>query len=118
MLVCAHRYTSIVKSTTQERGKEHEEGYFGQGLCYVLSNDLSQQVYSPLMGQNRTDWNLTRDGNYQMGTSGAFLTDGTMLLGSPGFNFNGHMFIFFRDGKSFKSLTNHYDMKQNSYTGK
>lgn len=116
-MVCAHRYTRIVKNATQQQGMEYEEAHFGQGLCYVLSNDLTHQVYSPIMEQNRTDWNLTHDGNYQMGTSGAFLADGTMLLGSPGFNFNGHMFIFSRDGKSFKSLPNHYDMKQNSYTG-
>lgn len=57
---------------------------FGLGLCYVLQNDLSyDEVYEPCRGESinkeHEDYGLC-----QAGTSGAFLDDGTMMMGAPG----------------------------------
>lgn len=42
VLVCAHRYIAIMG-----------ESRFGQGLCYVLSNDLKfDEIYEPCKGRS------------------------------------------------------------------
>ncbi|XP_017852272.1 integrin alpha-PS1 isoform X2 [Drosophila busckii] len=73
VLVCAHRYVTIVM-----------ENRYGQGLCYLLTNDLKfDEVYEPCKGRavqrQHEDY-----GFCQAGTSGALLDDNTMVLGTPG----------------------------------
>ncbi|XP_054088333.1 integrin alpha-PS1 isoform X2 [Zeugodacus cucurbitae] len=83
VLVCAHRYISKLM-----------ENRFGQGLCYVLNNDLTfDEAYEPCKG--RTVAREHEDyGFCQVGTSGALLDDNTMVLGSPGpFTWRGTVFV-------------------------
>ncbi|XP_017030441.1 integrin alpha-PS1 isoform X1 [Drosophila kikkawai] len=73
VLVCAHRYMFVVR-----------ENRHGQGLCYLLTNDLQfEEVYEPCKGRpvkrQHEDYGMC-----QAGTSGALLDDDTMVLGSPG----------------------------------
>ncbi|XP_034489555.1 integrin alpha-PS1 isoform X2 [Drosophila innubila] len=83
VLVCAHRYVTIVR-----------ENRYGQGLCYVLTNDLKfDEVYEPCKGRSvqrqHEDY-----GFCQVGTSGALLDDNTMVLGTPGpFTWRGAIFV-------------------------
>lgn len=83
VLVCAHRYVTIVR-----------ENRYGQGLCYVLTNDLQfDEVYEPCKGRSvqrqHEDY-----GFCQVGTSGALLDDNTMVLGTPGpFTWRGAIFV-------------------------
>ncbi|KAH8396013.1 hypothetical protein KR222_001885, partial [Zaprionus bogoriensis] len=83
VLVCAHRYMTIVR-----------ENRYGQGLCYVLTNDLQfDEVYEPCKGRSvqrqHEDY-----GFCQVGTSGALLDDNTMVLGTPGpFTWRGAIFV-------------------------
>ncbi|KAH8305354.1 hypothetical protein KR044_007773, partial [Drosophila immigrans] len=83
VLVCAHRYVTIVR-----------ENRYGQGLCYVLTNNLDfDEVYEPCKGRpverQHEDY-----GFCQVGTSGALLDDNTMVLGSPGpFTWRGAIFV-------------------------
>nr|XP_036220960.1 integrin alpha-PS1 isoform X2 [Bactrocera oleae] len=82
-LVCAHRYVTKMM-----------ENRFGQGLCYVLTNELTyDEVYEPCKG--RTVQREHEDyGFCQVGTSGALLDDNTMVLGSPGpFTWRGTVFV-------------------------
>lgn len=45
VLVCAHRY--ILKQSTDAR--------YGQGLCYILNNELRlDEVYEPCKGRSTT----------------------------------------------------------------
>ncbi|XP_075155333.1 multiple edematous wings isoform X2 [Haematobia irritans] len=83
VLVCAHRYITKVR-----------ENRYGQGLCYVLTNELSyDEVYEPCKG--RTVQRAHEDyGFCQVGTSGALLDDNTMVLGTPGpFTWRGTVFV-------------------------
>ncbi|XP_017052130.2 LOW QUALITY PROTEIN: integrin alpha-PS1 [Drosophila ficusphila] len=73
VIVCAHRYMYIVR-----------ENRYGQGLCYLLTNDLQfEEVHEPCKGRpvqrQHEDYGLC-----QAGTSAALLDDDTMVLGSPG----------------------------------
>nr|XP_017015192.2 integrin alpha-PS1 isoform X2 [Drosophila takahashii] len=73
VVVCAHRYMYIVR-----------ENRYGQGLCYLLTNDLQfEEVHEPCKGRpvqrQHEDYGLC-----QAGTSAALLDDDTMVLGSPG----------------------------------
>ncbi|KAH8368172.1 hypothetical protein KR084_007965 [Drosophila pseudotakahashii] len=73
VVVCAHRYMYIVR-----------ENRYGQGLCYLLTNDLEfEEVHEPCKGRpvqrQHEDYGLC-----QAGTSAALLDDDTMVLGSPG----------------------------------
>ncbi|XP_017064986.1 integrin alpha-PS1 isoform X2 [Drosophila eugracilis] len=73
VIVCAHRYMYIVR-----------ENRYGQGLCYLLTNDLEfEEVHEPCKGRpvqrQHEDYGLC-----QAGTSAALLDDDTMVLGSPG----------------------------------
>ncbi|XP_017140366.1 integrin alpha-PS1 isoform X2 [Drosophila miranda] len=83
VLVCAHRYMYIVR-----------ENRYGQGLCYVLTNDLQfDEVHEPCKGRpvqrQHEDYGLC-----QAGTSGALLDDDTMVLGSPGpFTWRGSIWV-------------------------
>ncbi|XP_055910132.1 integrin alpha-PS1 isoform X2 [Eupeodes corollae] len=83
VLVCAHRYITKIR-----------ENQYGQGLCYVLTNDLKyDEVYEPCKG--RTVQRAHEDyGFCQVGTSGALLDDNTMVLGTPGpFTWRGTIFV-------------------------
>uniref|UniRef100_A0A1B0F9S5 Uncharacterized protein n=1 Tax=Glossina morsitans morsitans TaxID=37546 RepID=A0A1B0F9S5_GLOMM len=83
VLVCAHRYITKVR-----------ENRYGQGLCYVLTNELGlEEVYEPCKG--RTVQRAHEDyGFCQVGTSGALLDDNTMVLGTPGpFTWRGTVFV-------------------------
>lgn len=71
--MCAHRYIS----------KDGESRY-GQGLCYVLDNDLSfDDAYDPCKGRS-VQREHEEYAYCQAGTSGTILEDGTMILGTPG----------------------------------
>lgn len=97
-MVCAHRY--IVKDG---------ESQHGQGLCYVLTNDLKfDETYEPCKGRP-----VARPheeyGYCQVGTSGALLDDGTMILGSPGpYTWRGTLFVISVDGEYLKRDKKHY----------
>ncbi|XP_037937468.1 integrin alpha-PS1 isoform X2 [Teleopsis dalmanni] len=83
VLVCAHRYITKIR-----------ENRYGQGLCYVLTNELKyDEVYEPCKG--RTVQRAHEDyGFCQVGTSGALLDDNTMVLGTPGpFTWRGTVFV-------------------------
>ncbi|XP_058978100.1 integrin alpha-PS1 isoform X2 [Musca domestica] len=83
VLVCAHRYITKVR-----------DNRYGQGLCYVLTNELSyDEVYEPCKG--RTVQRAHEDyGFCQVGTSGALLDDNTMVLGTPGpYTWRGTVFV-------------------------
>ncbi|XP_017090583.2 integrin alpha-PS1 isoform X1 [Drosophila bipectinata] len=83
VLVCAHRYMYIIG-----------ENRYGQGLCYLLTNDLQfEEVYEPCKGRavqrQHEDYGLC-----QAGTSAALLEDDTMVLGSPGpFTWRGSIWV-------------------------
>lgn len=98
VLVCAHRY--IVK--------KHENQY-GQGLCYVLSNDLKyDETYEPCRGRP-TDRDHEDYGYCQVGTSGTILDDGTMVLGTPGpYTWRGTIFAISIDGGYLNRDKTHY----------
>lgn len=98
VLVCAHRY--IVKSG---------ESQHGQGLCYVLTNDLRfDESYEPCKGR-ATERDHEEYGYCQAGTSGALLDDGTMLLGTPGpYTWRGTLFAISVGGEYLKRDKNHY----------
>ncbi|XP_023169048.1 integrin alpha-PS1 [Drosophila hydei] len=83
VLVCAHRYVTIQR-----------ENRYGQGLCYVLTNDLQfDEVYEPCKGRP-TQRQHEDYGFCQVGTSGALLDDNTMVLGTPGpFTWRGAIFV-------------------------
>lgn len=72
-MVCAHRY--IIKNFDSQ---------YGQGLCYVLENNLElDDTYEPCKG--RPVSRIHEDyGLCQAGTSGDFLEDGTIIMGTPG----------------------------------
>ncbi|XP_013118414.2 integrin alpha-PS1 isoform X1 [Stomoxys calcitrans] len=83
VLVCAHRYITKVR-----------ENRYGQGLCYVLTNELSyDEVYEPCKG--RTVQRAHEDyGFCQVGTSAALFDDNTMVLGTPGpYTWRGTVFV-------------------------
>ncbi|XP_073832470.1 multiple edematous wings isoform X3 [Musca autumnalis] len=83
VLVCAHRYITKVR-----------DNRYGQGLCYVLTNEMSyDEVYEPCKG--RTVQRAHEDyGFCQVGTSGALLDDNTMVLGTPGpYTWRGTVFV-------------------------
>ncbi|EDV91936.1 integrin alpha-PS1 isoform X2 [Drosophila grimshawi] len=83
VLVCAHRYVTKMA-----------ENLYGQGMCYVLTNELQyDEVYEPCKG--RTVQRQHEDyGFCQSGTSGALLDDNTMVLGTPGpFTWRGAIFV-------------------------
>ncbi|KAL5276903.1 ITGA7 family protein [Megaselia abdita] len=72
-MVCAHRY--IIKNFDSQ---------YGQGLCYVLENDLElDDTYEPCKGRP-TARQHEDYGFCQAGTSGDFLEDGTIIMGTPG----------------------------------
>lgn len=98
MLVCAHRY--IVKDG---------ESQHGQGLCYVLTNDLNfDETYEPCKGRT-TERDHEDYGYCQVGTSGALMQDGTMILGTPGpFTWRGTIFVIAADGDYLRRDKNHY----------
>ncbi|XP_055302350.1 integrin alpha-PS1 isoform X2 [Sitodiplosis mosellana] len=98
VLVCAHRY--IAKTG---------ESQHGQGLCYVLTNDLKfDDSYEPCKGRN-TEREHEEYGYCQVGTSGALLDDGTMILGTPGpYTWRGTMFVISVGGEYLKRDKNHY----------
>ncbi|XP_023037066.1 integrin alpha-PS1 isoform X2 [Drosophila willistoni] len=83
VVVCAHRYINT-----------QFENRYGQGLCYVLTNDLEyDEVYEPCRGRSvareHEDYALC-----QVGTSSAILEDETMVLGTPGpFTWRGTIFV-------------------------
>ncbi|XP_030379040.1 integrin alpha-PS1 isoform X2 [Scaptodrosophila lebanonensis] len=83
VLVCAHRYVTIVR-----------ENRYGQGLCYVLTNNLKfDEVYEPCKGRSVVRQHEDY-GFCQVGTSGALLDDNTMVLGTPGpFTWRGTIFV-------------------------
>lgn len=71
--MCAHRYIS----------KDGESRY-GQGLCYVLDNELNfDDAYDPCKGRS-VQREHEEYAYCQAGTSGTILEDGTMILGTPG----------------------------------
>lgn len=96
--MCAHRY--IAKTG---------ESQHGQGLCYVLTNDLKfDDSYEPCKGRN-TEREHEEYGYCQVGTSGALLDDGTMILGTPGpYTWRGTMFVISVGGEYLKRDKNHY----------
>ncbi|XP_031627907.1 integrin alpha-PS1 isoform X2 [Contarinia nasturtii] len=98
VLVCAHRY--IVKTG---------ESQHGQGLCYVLTNDLNfDETYEPCKGRS-TQREHEEYGYCQVGTSGALMEDGTLILGTPGpFTWRGTIFVISGDGDYLKRDKNHY----------
>ncbi|XP_055683424.1 integrin alpha-PS1 isoform X1 [Lutzomyia longipalpis] len=99
VLVCAHRYIAIMG-----------ESRFGQGLCYVLSNDLKyDEIYEPCKG--RSTARAHEDFGYcQAGTSGALLDDDTVILGSPGpLTWRGMIFVISIGGEYLtRDKTNYY----------
>lgn len=98
VLVCAHRY--IVKTGEQQHG---------QGLCYILTNDLKfDETYEPCKGRS-TEREHEDYGYCQVGTSGALLDDGTMILGTPGpYTWRGTLFVISVGGEYLKRDKNHY----------
>ncbi|XP_036318657.1 integrin alpha-PS1 isoform X3 [Rhagoletis pomonella] len=83
VLVCAHRYITTVL-----------DNRYGQGLCYVLTNELSyDEVYEPCKGRT-VQREHEEYGFCQVGTSGALLDDNTMVVGAPGpFTWRGTVFV-------------------------
>lgn len=96
--MCAHRY--IVKTGEQQHG---------QGLCYILTNDLKfDETYEPCKGRS-TEREHEDYGYCQVGTSGALLDDGTMILGTPGpYTWRGTLFVISVGGEYLKRDKNHY----------
>lgn len=98
VLVCAHRYISRTG-----------ESQHGQGLCYVLSNDLKyDETYEPCKG--RTTTRAHEDyGFCQVGTSGTILDDNTIVLGTPGpYTWRGTVFVISVGGEYLKRDKIHY----------
>ncbi|XP_060662145.1 integrin alpha-PS1 isoform X1 [Drosophila nasuta] len=83
VLVCAHRYVTVVN-----------ENRYGQGLCYVLDNQLNfEDSYEPCKGRPVTRQHEDY-GFCQAGTSGALLDDNSLVMGSPGpFTWRGAIFV-------------------------
>uniref|UniRef100_A0A336MNG2 CSON003849 protein n=1 Tax=Culicoides sonorensis TaxID=179676 RepID=A0A336MNG2_CULSO len=83
VLVCAHRHV-----------KKMGESRWGQGLCYLLKNNLNfEQNFEPCTGRP-TERAHEDYGFCQAGTSGAMLEDGTMIVGAPGpYTWRGTMFL-------------------------
>lgn len=98
VLVCAHRYITKISDS------QH-----GQGLCYVLSNDLKyDETYEPCKGRSVVRQHEDY-GFCQAGTSGAMLDDGTMIIGTPGpITWRGTIFVISVDGEYLKRDKNHY----------
>lgn len=98
MLVCAHRY--IIKTGDSQHG---------QGLCYVLSNDLKyDETYEPCKGRS-TARAHEEYGYCQVGTSGTLLDDDTMVLGTPGpYTWRGMIFVISVGGEYLKRDKTHY----------
>lgn len=97
-MVCAHRYISQVG-----------ESQHGQGLCYVLSNDLKyDETYEPCKGRSTTRAHEDY-GFCQVGTSGTILDDNTMVLGTPGpYTWRGTVFVISVGGEYLKRDKIHY----------
>ncbi|XP_063705337.1 integrin alpha-PS1 [Culicoides brevitarsis] len=83
VLVCAHRHI-----------KKSGESRWGQGMCYLLKNNLGfEQNFEPCTGRP-TERAHEDYGFCQAGTSGAMLEDGTMIVGAPGpYTWRGTMFL-------------------------
>lgn len=98
--MCAHRY--ITKPSNSD--SQH-----GQGLCYVLNNDLTyDEAYEPCRGRS-TYREHEEYGYCQAGTSGALLDDGTMIVGTPGpYTWRGTIFVISVGGEYLKRDKNHY----------
>lgn len=92
VLVCAHRYI------VQMGDSQH-----GQGLCYVLNNDLKyDEAYEPCRGRS-TARAHEEYGFCQAGTSGILLDDDSMILGSPGpITWRGTIFVISVGGDYLK----------------
>uniref|UniRef100_U5EVI2 Putative vitronectin receptor alpha subunit n=1 Tax=Corethrella appendiculata TaxID=1370023 RepID=U5EVI2_9DIPT len=98
VLVCAHRYVIKTKDLR-----------LGQGLCYVLHNDLTyEETYQPCKG--RTISREHEDYAYcQAGTSGTILEDGTAIIGTPGpYTWRGTVFVISVGGEYLERDKNHY----------
>lgn len=98
VLVCAHRYISQIG-----------ESQHGQGLCYVLSNELKyDETYEPCKGRSTTRAHEDY-GFCQVGTSGTILEDDTMVLGTPGpYTWRGTVFVISVGGEYLKRDKIHY----------
>lgn len=96
--MCAHRY--IIQTGDSQHG---------QGLCYVLNNDLKyDEAYEPCKGRS-TQRSHEEYGFCQAGTSGILLDDDTMVLGTPGpITWRGTIFVISIGGEYLKRDKNHY----------
>ncbi|KAM4691930.1 integrin alpha-3 [Rhinophrynus dorsalis] len=106
VLVCAHRYTAV-----QWSGSEDQRKMIGK--CYVRGNDLTfneaddWQTYHNELCNSNTDHERT--GMCQLGTSGGF-TSNMLYFGAPGaYNWQGTDYILQRDTM--------WDMKEISFPG-
>lgn len=93
VLVCAHRYTKVLWSGTEDQRRM-------VGKCYVRGNDLQMdssdewQTYHNEMCNSNTDYLQT--GMCQLGTSGGF-TQNTVFFGAPGaYNWKGNSYMIQR----------------------
>ncbi|XP_007940115.1 integrin alpha-3 [Orycteropus afer afer] len=93
VLVCAHRYTQVLWSGTDDQRRM-------VGKCYVRGNDLELdssddwQTYHNEMCNSNTDYLET--GMCQLGTSGGF-TQSTVYFGAPGaYNWKGNSYMIQR----------------------
>lgn len=81
--MCAHRY--IQKSTVIDNGNK-STNHLGTGFCYLLSNDLNRKKAVLL----KTCFNV----DCQTGLSAAIVDDSTVLVGVPGRNQSGAVYLF------------------------
>ncbi|KAH0501054.1 Integrin alpha-3 [Microtus ochrogaster] len=105
VLVCAHRYTQVLWSGTEDQRRM-------VGKCYVRGNDLQLdpgddwQTYHNEMCNSNTDYLQT--GMCQLGTSGGF-TQNTVYFGAPGaYNWKGNSYMIQRKD---------WDLSEYSYKG-
>ncbi|XP_012263310.2 integrin alpha-PS1 isoform X2 [Athalia rosae] len=84
VMVCAHRY--IVKTP---------DSRWGQGLCYILSQNLKyEEVKKPCSGRP-TNKAHEQFGYCQAGTSGLLTSEDRVLIGTPGpHTWKGNLFLF------------------------
>ncbi|XP_028930745.1 integrin alpha-3 isoform X1 [Ornithorhynchus anatinus] len=103
VLVCAHRYTKVLWSGTEDQRRM-------VGKCYVRGNDLGLdlgdewQTYHNEMCNSNTDYLDT--GMCQLGTSGGF-TENSVYFGAPGaYNWQGTNYMIQRKD---------WDLSESSY---